>query len=259
MKSFMLMAFLVFTYGTGAHARDRIHSIVRGGIGGPHLVKFNSGVVKFIEQDEHHKLEHYELKFKFDKLSSDNSLPNKSLQNVENDEFQVSLVPDEELPAIFKRMNPFISRKSECSDRAHVWAWDEFQRSGLKSEKAFLFLTDAYIRRTRYKWWFHVAPMFTTASGKKMVMDQQFLDRPVTLTEWKNHLVFSKRECVTEFRFLDYNSGADQTQDCYIKAEPMYYFIPGDIGAGESGRPKTNWSTSEINASRSRAFFKGSN
>src|SRR5690606_29917524 len=143
--------------------------------------------------------------------------------------------------------------------RAHVWAWDEFAKSGTKSEKAFLFLTDTYIKRTRYKWWFHVAPMYTTSSGKKIVMDYQFLDRPVTFKEWKNHLVFSKRECVTEFNFLDYDAGADQTQDCYTKAEPMYYYIPGDIAAYERGSPKTNWSEFEVNASRSRAFFKGSN
>ncbi len=91
-----------------------------------------------------------------------------------------------------------------------------------------------------------------------MVMDAQFFNRPVTFTEWKNNLVFSKRECVADFRFLDYNAGADQTQDCYTKHEPMYFYIPGDIGNFESGRGKTDWSTSEVNASRSRAFFKGS-
>src|SRR5690606_17968610 len=124
--------------------------------------------------------------------------------------------------------------------------------------KAFLMLTDTYIRRTRYKWWFHVAPMYTTSSGKKIVMDFQFLDRPVTFNEWKDSLVFSKRECVKDFRFLDYDAGADQTQDCYVKFEPMYYYIPGDIGARENGYAKTDWNTFQVNSSRSRAFFKGS-
>src|SRR5690606_2949039 len=110
-----------------------------------------------------------------------------------------------------------------------------------------------------YKWWFHVAPMYTTTSGQKFVMDKQFLDRPVTFNEWKDLLVFSKRECVTDFSFNAYNAGADQTQDCYTKEEPMYYFIPADIAAFENGRGKTGWSTAEVNGSRSRAFFKGSN
>ncbi|MCM2349420.1 MAG: protein-glutamine glutaminase family protein [Bacteriovoracaceae bacterium] len=252
MKSFMLMAFLVFSYAAGAETSgDSIHSIVRGKVGEPHLIKFNSGAVHFIEHDEQHKLAVFEAKLK-------PQVQTKMLTLEENTEFEPSVVPDSEIAAIFKRMNPYMRRKSECSDRAHVWAWDEFQKSGTKSEKAFLLLTDTYIKRNRYKWWFHVAPMYTTASGKKIVMDHQFLDRPVTFTEWKNFLVFSKRECVTDFRFLDYDAGADQTQDCYIKFEPMYYFIPGDIGARESGRGRTGWSNSEVNASRSRAFFQGS-
>jgi hypothetical protein len=257
MKSFMLMAFLVFSYGASASTEDSVHSIVKGSEGEPHLVKFNSGEVKFIEQNEVHKLAVYESMLEASKSLSDYSGQNKMLGLDESD-FEPTIVLDSELKAIFKRMNPFMKRKSECSDRAHVWAWDEFQKSGTKSEKAFLMLTDTYIKRNRYKWWFHVAPMYTSSSGQKMVMDKQFLDRPVTFTEWKNSLVFSKRECVTDFRFLDYNAGADQTQDCYVKFEPMYYFIPGDIGARESGRAKTGWYNSEVNASRSRAFFKGS-
>ncbi|MBA2406235.1 MAG: hypothetical protein H0V66_15775 [Bdellovibrionales bacterium] len=253
MKSFMLIALLVLSFAAGAAAtEDGVHSIVRGLEGEPHLVKFNSGAVTFIEPGQEHELASFEAK-----LKPAMSVENKSLA-VFDSAFEPSVVPDGQLTAIFKRMNPYMRRKSECSDRAHVWAHDEFLKSGIKSQKAFLLLTDSYIKRTRYKWWFHVAPMYTTSSGKKMVMDAQFFNRPVTFTEWKNNLVFSKRECVADFRFLDYNAGADQTQDCYTKHEPMYFYIPGDIGNFESGRGKTDWSTSEVNASRSRAFFKGS-
>lgn len=258
MKSFMLLAVLVFGHGVGAATNgDRIHSIVRGNAGEPHLVKYNSGEVEFIEQNEVKKLAAFEAKL----------LANKSLSSEVENKFQVepaapfepTIVPDAQIPEIFKRMNPYMKRKSECSDRAHVWAFDEFTKTGIKSQKAFLMLTDTYIKRTRFKWWFHVAPMYTTASGKKMVMDYQFLDRPVTFTEWKNLLVFSKRECVTDFKFNDYDAGADQTQDCYTKSEAMYYYIPQDIGAVENGRTITGWSTSGVNAARSRAFFQGSN
>lgn len=252
----MLAAFIVFSMGALAETNEAsIHSIVRGKDGEPHLVKFNSGAVKFIEQEDSHLLARFEKKLALNRSHSNGQL--KMLVQPEGD-FEPTLVPDTEINAIFQRMNPYLKRKSECSDRAHVWAWDEFQRSGIKSEKAFLLLTDTYIKRNRYKWWFHVAPMYTTTSGQKIVMDHQFLDGPVTFTQWKNFLVFSKRECVTDFRFLDYNAGADQTQDCYTKFEPMYYFIPGDIGARENGRPKTGWNKAEVNAARSRAFFKGS-
>lgn len=257
MKSLVLIAFLIYGLGAEAVTEDSIHSITRGGEGEPHLVKFNSGVVKFIEKDESHILAQYEKKLKISKKLSQISSDEKNL-SLEETGFEPSLVPDLEIQKIFHNFNPYMRRKSECSDRAHVWAWDEFTRSGIKSEKAFLMLTDTYIKRNRYKWWFHVAPMFTTTSGQKIVMDFQFLDRPVTFTEWKNNLVFSKRECVTEFSFLAYDAGADQSQDCYVKFEPMYYYIPGDIGNRERGRGKTGWSSGEVKASRSRAFFKGS-
>jgi hypothetical protein len=253
MKSIMLVAFLIFSFQAGAQiSEDSIHSVVRGRTGEPHLVKFSSGAVKFIEQGEEHQLAVFEAKLKT------SSSPSYKILIQPEEEFEPTVIPDSEVKVIFSRMNPHMRRKTECSDRAHVWTWDEFKRSNTKSQKVFLLLTDTYIKRTRFKWWFHVAPVYTTASGQKIVMDFQFLDRPVTFTEWKNNLVFSKRECVTDFRFLDYNAGADQAQDCYVKFEPMYYFIPGDIGSRESGRPRTGWSESEVNASRSRAFYKGS-
>lgn len=257
MKSFMLLAFLVFSHGAGATAEDGIHSIVRGKVGEPHLVKFNSGAVTFIEENELQKLKAFEAELKVSKSLSHSDKQNKMLF-LDNPSYEVTMVPDADIPEIFNRMNPYMRRKSECSDRAHVWTWDEFQRSGIKSQKAFLFLTDTYIKRNRYKWWFHVAPMYTTTSGNKIVMDKQFYDRPVLLSEWKSALVFSKLECVTDFRFLDYNAGADQSQDCYFKSEPMYYYVPGDIGSFENGRGKTNWNTYEVNGARSRAFYQGS-
>lgn len=255
MKPISLIALiaLVLTDPAAAGFEDRIHSIQKGSEGEPHLVKFHSGEVEFIEHNQKAKLKLFEEKLKATKLNTQT----KSFSFEESD-FEPTPVADSSLMEIFKKMNPFMKRRSECSDRAHVWAWDEHQRSGIKSEKAFLFLTNSYIRRHRYKWWFHVAPLYTTTSGKKMVMDHQFLDQPVEFSTWKNLLVFSKKECVTDFRFLDYNSGADQAQDCYAKFEPMYYYVPGDIGDRESGRPKTEWTDSLVNSARYRAFFQGS-
>lgn len=256
MKSFLLITFLVSSIGVNASTSvDSIHSIVRGAEGEPHLVKYNSGAVEFIEQGQEKKLEMLESKLAASQVFTPVSADHKML--IEED-YAPTIVADGDVPAIWGRMNFNIKRKSECSDRAHVWSFDEFNRTGIKSEKAFLMLTDTYIRRTRFKWWFHVAPMYRTTSGQKIVMDGQFYDHPVSYEQWKNSLVFSKRECVADFRFLDYNAGADQTQDCYVKFQPMYYYIPGNIGDLENGRPRTQWNNAEVNGARSRAFFKGS-
>ena len=255
MKKIYILLIVLMVQGAGAQElKDQIHSIERGENGEPHLIKYSSGEVKFIDPSDQKELQEFEQALEMKRsLWQGSSTKLLSLDS----EFEPTKVSDAQIITIFKNFNPYMRRKSECSDRAHVWAFDEFQRSGIKSEKAFLLLTDAYIRRNWYKWWFHVAPMFTSVSGEKIVMDYQFFDRPVTFKEWKNYLVFSQRECVTDFRFLDYDAGADQTQDCYVKFEPMYYYIPGDIGAREVGRHKVNWNTSQVNASRSRAFFKG--
>lgn len=256
MKSLMFFIFLFFAFGLNAHVNtDEIYSITRGINSEPHLIKYKSGLVQFIEHEEHEKL------FLIEKQLTTQSTPNRNHEMLITEEaaYEPTPLSDDKIQTIFKFMNPYIKRKSECTDRAHVWAWDEFQRNQTKSQKAFLFLTDTYIKRHRYKWWFHVAPVFITTSGQKMVTDVQFLNRPVTFIEWKDTLVFSKRECVTEFSFLEYNAGADQTQDCYVKFVPMFYRIPGDIGNLEQGRPRTEWNLSEVNASRSRAFFKGIN
>ena len=253
MKSLLLFAFLTLSFQ--AVADDSIHSISRGGEGEPHLVKFNSGEVKFIKPGQEHLLAPYEAKLMLSKTATMSA--DKMLSVNEAEEYAPTPVADSEIQNIWNRMNPYMKRKSECSDRAHVWTNDEFQKTGVKSQKAFLLLTDTYIRRTGFKWWFHVAPLYTTTSGKKFVMDYQFLDHPVSYTEWKNLLVFSKRDCVTEFSFLQYDAGADQTQDCYEKHAPMYYYVPGDMGSAEQGRGKTGWSMGEVNGARSRAFFKG--
>src|SRR5690606_19179720 len=232
MKSFMLMAFLAFSFGAGAASEDGVHSIVKGKAGEPHLIKFNSGAVKFLEESETSELKKFEAELSSSKLMS--RIGNKSRTLFLDDpNYEITQVPDSQIQDIYNRMNPYMRRKSECSDRAHVWTWDEFQHSGVKSEKAFLFLTDTYIKRHRYKWWFHVAPMYTTTSGKKYVLDKQFYDHPTLLSKWIGDLVFTKLECVKDFRFIDYDAGADQSQDCYFKSEPMYYYVPADIRAFE--------------------------
>jgi hypothetical protein len=69
-----------------------------------------------------------------------------------------------EVEAMFERLNPDYKRVSECSDRAHVWSYDEFKKNGIKSQKVFAFFTASYINKNRFKWWFHVAPMVNRGS-----------------------------------------------------------------------------------------------
>lgn len=266
MKNFMLLLTFVLSGHVFAETlTGSIHSINRGQGSEPHIIRLKSGEVMFVEQGQEDKLSALEAlqgsSFEAS-INKSNSLQSISgidrLEAIDQQAFAPTVVSGGQLQEIFARMNENIRRRSECSDRAHVWSYDEFKQSGVQSEKVFLFLTDTYIRKNRYKWWFHVAPLYTVNGGAKMVMDKQFLDRPVTAAEWKNLLVFSKRECVMDFAFNAYNAGADQSQDCYMKFVPMYYHFPAEIGAMENGTSRTMFNESEVSGARNRAFMSGS-
>lgn len=159
---------------------------------------------------------------------------------------------------IFKRMNHKYQRVSQCFNRAHIWANDEYINNKLVSLKGFIFFTNSYITRHRFLWWFHVAPMFVVSEGgnkKNMVMDHRYSSRPQTMDEWKNMFVFTKRACKQGRYFLEYLNGADQNEDCYWVTAPMYFWQPMDIKMDEMGTlTKRDFLLGEITTARSEAF-----
>jgi hypothetical protein len=151
--------------------------------------------------------------------------------------------------AIFNRMRSTRWR-SQCYNRAHVWAYEEFNRSGLRAQKTFIFFTNSYIRNYNYKWWFHVAPStLVEESGvkKSMVLDWTFFDLPQEEKEWALYFMESKRACPTVKRYSDYKNN-QESEDCYLIKTSMYFWQPLDIEAHEkSGEEKTNFIDWEIN------------
>lgn len=248
---------------------DRIHSIVEGSADS-HIVRFEKGRVGFISSDLYEDLKNAagaEVQVELDKSSNIRSLDVLKdaashdsvvfLKNFENPPaFEPTVISSSQMNQIFNSMNQNFKRLSECSDRAHVWAWDEFKKSGTKSQKAFIFLTASYINRVRFKWWFHVAPMFDVG-GTKMIADVMYKDRPVTLKEWTDMMVISKRDCKMTTKFSEYDVNP-QTEDCYMIFESMYYRLPGEIHDQElRGTYRSEWNESEVNGARSRAFNVG--
>lgn len=252
---------LTFALSVPSFAQTRteiIHSIGESSGDKSVIVRYVSGRVALVEKEEAEKLRAIEAM-----KSSRHATSLKSLSALHTEEpvFTPSVISAGEATSLFNRMNRNYTRKSECSDRAHVWAHDEFQQSGHLGQKAFIFFTDAYIKRTGFKWWFHVAPMYDVESGgsvQKMVFDYMYKNRPVPVAEWKNMMVHSGRECVTDFNFnTDYDAGADQTQDCYMKFTSMYYHIPAEVGAKENGNYRTSFDQGEVSSTRVRAFHSG--
>lgn len=162
-----------------------------------------------------------------------------------------------EATKIFKRLNPNYKRSSECSNRAHVWASEEFKNNNIKSMKIFVFFTASYINRVRLKWWFHVAPMLAVQIGEKVegrVMDFMFNHSPVSVKEWTDQFVFSKRPCRPTTKFSEYDVNP-QTEDCYQMEGPMYNWTPRDFHNQETqNRFKSDFSQGEIRAAYKEAF-----
>lgn len=148
--------------------------------------------------------------------------------------FTPSILPNKsEVDKMFNRLNSNYQRESQCFNRAHVWANDEFKKNNILTEKIFVFFTASYINRTRFNWWFHVAPLVSYQSGgkvEKAVLDFRYADRPLTIKQWTDMFVYSSRECLVTTKFSDYDVNP-QTEDCYQITTNMYYWQPQDIAA----------------------------
>jgi hypothetical protein len=261
MKKFLVLGLALTT--TVLHAeiiKSKIHSIEDG------IVKFENGRVAFTDsQTLDLSSEDYieaNVDTKSTLISFKKTLPEIGFASLQlEDQAPAEFVPTivqgmAEANNIFDRSNPNYKRISECTDRAHVWAFDEFKRSGTKSEKVFVLFTASYINSVRLKWWFHVAPLYTVNDGgsvKKIVMDFRYTDRPMTVKEWTDQFVFTKRECKVTTKFSEYDVNP-QTENCYLMYETMHYRIPADISAQETGRYKNSTSESELKASYRFAF-----
>jgi hypothetical protein len=184
----------------------------------------------------------------------------KNLQDAPLD-FTPTILPSlSAVKAMYERFDGNFKRLSECSDRAHVWGYDEFKKNKIATEKVFAFFTASYINRQRFKWWFHVAPLVSYQSQgvvQKMVLDYRYMDRPVSIKEWTDLMVFSRRECKMTKKFSEYDVNP-QTEDCYMMIDSMYNRLPADLKAQENVPPihRDQWLENEVNNSRAAAFEK---
>ena len=271
MKNLIIFCFVFTSLNSLSEVlRSSIHSIEK--IDNHYLIKFENGRVGFLTRKEksfYPYLEGTHVEARLDNelnllsmnsiKENKNNLPvEKVMENTDPTEFTPTLVPNlNETIKIFKRLNPNYKRASECSNRAHIWASEEFKTSGLRSMKVFVLFTASYINRVRFKWWFHVAPMVTVNENgtiQKRVLDFMFTHKPVTVREWTNQFIFSGRPCLPTKLFSEYDVNP-QTEDCYLMEESMHYWTPVDLQKQElEGRYKTDFSQSELKSAYSEAF-----
>jgi len=178
--------------------------------------------------------------------------------SIENDEYQPSVLNSiNDASILFKTMRRNWQHSSQYYNRAHVWAFEAFEQSKLKSMKLFMFFTSKYIREYRFKWWFHVSPMtYVRSNGqtRAVVLDRKFSAKPLSLKSWSDIFVYSRKECPIIEKYSDYEN-YQRSEDCYHIPVSMYFWQPRDIKRlEESGYQKESFFKSEINWAYKEAF-----
>ncbi|MFP5386182.1 MAG: protein-glutamine glutaminase family protein [Bacteriovoracia bacterium] len=276
MKKALLIAFMttMTTLAWGERFTDHIHSVSEGKNGAEHLVMLSSGRVVFIDQgispdfdlSEFQAGERVELEVD-DKLTlmSITSLPPTETPQ-ENMSFQgpeflqdPTVLPDySSAKRIFNGMNRSYKKKTECSDRAHVWSYEEWKKHGLISNKVFLFFTNTYIRKYRFYWWFHVSPYTLIRENGKVVenvLDRRYTGYPYHMKNWTDVFIRSKKSCPVK-TYAHYRANKNGPEHCFLVKTSMYYRLPYHVRMMEdNGVIKTRFSTSEVNFSY-RAFTR---
>ena len=230
------------------------------------MLKFSNGRVAFTTKDMG-GLSHRTYQVLVDDQQNLIEINNDDEMEKIQSAFVETIFPESTLPPtpisegyafdLFKRLNSSYKRSSECSNRAHVWAWEEFKHHKIISEKVYVLFTASYINKYRFKWWFHVAPLFSIQSGEKIekwVFDYMFNPRPVSIKEWTDGFVFTRRPCRYTEKFSEYDVNP-QTEDCYLMIDSMFTWNPIDMKNKELyGRYKTQFSMGEINFAYKQAF-----
>ena len=272
MKVFIFL--LVSLISSGAFAKRfevSIESIDHGKYGEPHLIMMSDGRVGFLDSGDKNSLGDVELikstreivEIELDdkhRVLSMRSVEHKKQlqpQTLESSEKIVSYGPTlitlTKARTAFSLMRPDYQYDSQCYNRAHIWAYEEFQRTALKSMKVFMFFTRRYIRNYSYHWWFHVTPAVLTSYGPR-TLDRRYTTILHSLKSWSDRFVRSKRACPVVAKYKDYSLNQEM-EDCYHISVSMYFWQPRDIEYRDNnGYVKTSFIPWEINHSYWEAF-----
>jgi hypothetical protein len=154
---------------------------------------------------------------------------------------------------IFQNLNRRHQRDSQCYNRAHIWAFEEWRRIGLKSLKLFMFFTKSYIWEYKYDWWFHVTPL-TYVGNTPYTLDRTFNRSPLSIKSWTLGFIKSRRDCPIIYRYSQYEQN-QMTEHCYLIPATMFFWQPRDLENSEqTGRYKNSFVPAEVNHAYWEAF-----
>lgn len=276
----MKLTILFFLFGLVINAASadefiaRVDSIEEGEDNLPHLIKFENGRVVFLDGAEKDQIETFAQSMEngdYLEVVVDKRNSFESAETVEGEnEVPPEISPERSLSYeptvvssyteannIFLRMRRNYQNESQCYNRAHVWAYEEFKRNGLNSIKLFMFFTNRYIRNYRYQWWFHVSPMALVNEGGasvERVLDRRYTSGPRYVNTWTRNFIYSGRTCPVVQRYNDYRYNQEK-EDCYLIPVSMYFWQPRDIERRDNtGYEKKSFIKNEVDWAYWEAF-----
>ncbi len=155
-----------------------------------------------------------------------------------------------------RRPNP-IQWNIQCYNMAHVRAYEAWKYHGVNSQKMFLFFTKSYIRKYRFKWWFHVTPVVhVNVNGhvEKRILDPEWSKTPLQVKPWTDKYIKTKSACPVITKFSAYEQN-QETNDCYVYPVSMYYWQPIHLMELEESRQEMgSFNMSQVNTAYRRDF-----
>jgi len=181
----------------------------------------------------------------------------KREMNIEN-EFQPSILENMGMASsFFKQARSNARNESECFNRAHAWAYEWRIKENLYSSKVWLFFTRRYIRKYKFEWWFHVAPMVHVIDGgtvKERIMDMKYARGPADLKRWTNIFIKDRSDCPVVEKYSE-QANHPESGSCFVMKSSMYYYQPVDLERLELMKDvRTRWDEVEVRKAFQDAF-----
>lgn len=146
---------------------------------------------------------------------------------------------------------------SECYNRAHVWTYEWRVNHQLYSSKVWLFFTRRFIRKYKFDWWFHVAPMvhvIVNGEVKERILDIKYAKGPTKLKTWTDIFLRDRADCPVVKKYSD-QANHPESGSCFVMKSSMYYYQPVDLEQLElTGIERYLWTEAEVRNAYLDAF-----
>ena len=185
--------------------------------------------------------------------------PEKNFKSFEQDEpFVPSILRDmDQARSFFYQARTDAKAVSQCFNRAHIWSYEWRIKNNLYSSKAWVFFTRKFIRKYKFEWWFHVAPMVHVAIDgevKERVMDIKYSKGPLKLKQWTNIFMRDSSDCPVVEKYSD-QADFPESGSCFVMKSSMYYYQPIDLELQEVEKTeKKKWLAPEVKHAYLEAF-----